>query len=194
MDEVTALEQIAALERRVAELEQANLELARKAQTDALTGLPNHRAFRSALVGEIKRAQRTGAPLSLVLFDVDDFKGTNDRFGHAVGDAILGLVAAEMRRALRESDVLARYGGEEFTLLAPGTGLDGAHALAEKVRLAVCREPYAVISLEGPQQIRVTLSAGVALYRGDERALFNDADRALYEAKSAGKDCVFAAR
>ena len=186
--------EIARLRLRVRELERVNAELARASQTDGLTGLPNHRGFRMALAREIKRAQRSGAPLALALFDVDDFKSINDRHGHGVGDAILANVAAEMRRALREHDTLARYGGEEFALLAPATDLPGAIALAEKLRAAVSRQAFSVIALEGPQWVHVTLSAGVAPYRGDERELFNAADRALYEAKAAGKDCALAAR
>jgi diguanylate cyclase (GGDEF)-like protein len=158
--------------------------------TDELTGLPNHRSFRDSLSREIKRALRDESALALVLFDIDDFKSLNDTYGHAVGDAILARVAALMRAELREVDLLARYGGEEFALLAPGTSLDGAVAIAEKVRMAISRASFSVLSLEGPCSLRVTVSAGVALFDGDERRLFNAADRALYGAKSAGKDCV----
>ncbi|MGI9591146.1 MAG: GGDEF domain-containing protein [Myxococcota bacterium] len=190
--EPQAQDQIESLRRRIEELEFANAELSRISHTDGLTGLPNQRAFRAALAREIKRSQRSDAPLVLALFDVDDFKAINDGHGHAVGDAILSLVAAQMKGSMREGDVLARYGGEEFALLAPATNLAGGLALAEKMRLAVSLKTCSVIGLEGPQWVRVTLSAGVALYRGDDCALFNDADRALYEAKNAGKDCVVA--
>jgi diguanylate cyclase (GGDEF)-like protein len=174
-------------------LEGANRRLARLSVTDELTGLPNHRSFRESLQRELKRALRSREELSLVLFDVDDFKALNDGYGHSVGDAILARLAAVMRAQLREADLLARYGGEEFALLAPGTGIDGAVALAEKIRLAVSATAYSVLSLDGARSLGVTLSAGVARYAGDERALFNDADRALYGAKEAGKDCVVAA-
>jgi diguanylate cyclase (GGDEF)-like protein len=181
------------LRARVEELERVNERLARLSETDELTGLPNHRSFRASLPRELKRALRTGADLALVLFDIDDFKALNDSYGHSVGDAILARVAAAMRAQLREVDLLARYGGEEFALLAPGTSRDGATALAEKIRIAVATATFSVISLEGPRALRVTLSAGVALFAGDERALFNDADRALYCAKESGKDCVVSA-
>ena len=180
----------ARLRARNEELERINERLARLSVTDELTGLPNHRSFRESLRRELKRALRTGADLSLVLIDVDDFKVLNDCHGHAVGDAILARVAAVMRAQLREDDILARYGGEEFALIAPGTSLSGAVALAEKIRVAVSRSAFSVIALDGPQQVRVTVSAGAARFDGDERRLFNDADRALYGAKESGKDCV----
>ncbi len=90
-------------------------------------------------------------------------------------------------------DLLARYGGEEFALLASRTDLEGAITLAEKLRLAIARSCFSVVDVDGPQQISITASFGVAQYRGDEKAFFNEADRALYRAKNAGKDCVCAA-
>jgi len=87
-------------------------------------------------------------------------------------------------------DLLARYGGEEFALLASQTSLDGAQSLAEKLRLAVARSRFSVLALDGPSELRVTVSAGVSTYQGDAKAFFNQADRALYSAKEAGKDCV----
>jgi diguanylate cyclase (GGDEF)-like protein len=162
--------------------------------TDELTKLHNHRFFLEHLPREIRRCERAGERLSLVLIDIDDFKRLNDRFGHSVGDAVLRKVADVMNAAVREADLLARYGGEEFVLLATQTGLDGALALAEKVRLALAAARFSIVDPEGRKQIRVTASFGVAEFHGDAKALFNDADRALYEAKAAGKDCVMVAR
>jgi diguanylate cyclase (GGDEF)-like protein len=179
-----------ALRARNDELERMNQRLARLSITDELTGLPNHRSFRESLSREIKRSLRDGSNLALVLFDVDDFKSLNDTHGHAVGDAILARIAGVMRSGLREVDLLARYGDEEFAVLAPGATLHGAVAIAEKVRLAVSHASFSVLTLEGPRILRVSVSAGVALFSGCDRRLFNDADRALYAAKSAGKDCV----
>jgi diguanylate cyclase (GGDEF)-like protein len=190
-DEMRALsEENTRLRTRNDELERLNERLARLSVTDELTGLPNQRSFRDALSREIKRALRDESPLALVLFDIDDFKALNDTYGHAVGDAILARVATVMRDELREIDLLARYGGEEFAVLAPGATLQGAVAIAEKVRLAVSHASFSVLTLEGPRILRVSVSAGVALFSGCDRRLFNDADRALYAAKSAGKDCV----
>jgi diguanylate cyclase (GGDEF)-like protein len=161
--------------------------------TDDLTKLHNHRFFQNHLPREIKRSERTGEPLSLILIDIDDFKALNDRFGHSVGDVVLRKVSDVMNQSVREMDLLARYGGEEFALLAGRTDLEGAIALAEKIRLAIARSRFSVVDLDGPQHISITASFGVAQYRGDEKAFFNEADRALYRAKNAGKDCVCAA-
>ena len=130
--------------------------------------------------------------MCLILIDIDDFKALNDRFGHAVGDAVLRKVAEVMNQSVRDTDLLARYGGEEFALLASDTSLEGAVALAEKVRLAISAARFSVVDLAGPQQVRITASFGVALFRGDQKTFFNCADRALYSAKAAGKDCVVA--
>jgi len=161
--------------------------------TDDLTKLHNHRFFQNHLPREIKRSERTGEPLSLILIDLDDFKALNDRFGHAVGDAVLRKVSDVMNKAVRDMDLLARYGGEEFVLLASQTDLEGVIALAEKIRLAIARSRFSVVDVDGSKHITITASFGVAQYRGDEKAFFNEADRALYRAKRSGKDCVCAA-
>jgi diguanylate cyclase (GGDEF)-like protein len=179
------------------ELQRVNEVFEQLSITDDLTKLHNHRFFQEHLrffqehlPQEMKRAERTGEPLSLILIDIDDFKQLNDRHGHSVGDAVLRRVADVMRAEVREMDLLARYGGEEFALLASGTTLEGAAALAEKLRVAVSEARFCLVALEGPAEIRVTLSAGVTTYRGDEKAFFNEADRAVYRAKDAGKDCI----
>jgi diguanylate cyclase (GGDEF)-like protein len=141
----------------------------------------------------MKRAARTGEPLALIVIDLDDFKRLNDRFGHAVGDAVLKHVAVVMSGVVREMDLLARYGGEEFALLASQTTLEGAVALAEKLRLAISQARFSVPNSDGPIEVEVTASLGVAAFRGDQKAFFNDADQALYRAKSLGKDCVVVA-
>ena len=189
----SAREENARLRSELDRLSAENERLRALSLTDALTGLPNHRAFQAALRHERLRALRTGTDLALVVFDIDDFKLLNDRHGHAVGDAVLEQVARLMRAQLREVDLLARYGGEEFALLASGTDRAGATALAEKVRLAVSEATLSVLGSDGPLTLRTTLSAGVAHFRDDERAFFDAADRALYRAKAAGKDCVFTA-
>ncbi|HEY8153907.1 MAG TPA: GGDEF domain-containing protein [Myxococcota bacterium] len=175
------------------ELQRVNEVFQQLSITDDLTKLHNHRFFHEHLPREMKRAVRTGEPLALVVIDLDDFKRLNDRFGHAVGDAVLHQVAVVMSGVVREMDLLARYGGEEFALLASRTSLDGAVALAEKIRLAISQARFSVMNVDGPIQIQVTASLGVAPFRGDEKAFFNDADRALYRAKALGKDCVVVA-
>jgi diguanylate cyclase (GGDEF)-like protein len=172
------------------ELQRVNEVFQQLSITDDLTKLHNHRFFQEHLPREMKRSKRTGEPLCLILMDIDDFKELNDRFGHSVGDAVLRKVADVMNQSVRDMDLLARYGGEEFVLLASQTALEGAVALAEKTRLAIARARFSLVDLDGPQQISVTASFGVTQYRGDDRAFFNDADRALYRAKASGKDCV----
>jgi diguanylate cyclase (GGDEF)-like protein len=172
------------------ELQRVNEVFQQLSITDDLTKLHNHRFFHEHLPREMKRAQRTGEPLALILIDLDDFKSLNDRFGHAVGDAVLHQVAGVMARVVRDIDLLARYGGEEFALLASHTPVEGAVALAEKIRIAISQTKFSVVNVDGPLQIQVTASLGVAAFRNDEKGFFNDADRALYRAKALGKDCV----
>jgi diguanylate cyclase (GGDEF)-like protein len=175
------------------ELHRVNEVFQQLSITDDLTKLHNHRFFHEHLPREMKRAARTGEPLALIVIDLDDFKRLNDRFGHAVGDAVLKQVAHVMSSAVREMDLLARYGGEEFALLASHTTLEGAVALAEKLRIAISHARFTVINPDAPIEVEVTASLGVAAFHGDEKAFFNDADRALYRAKAAGKDCVVVA-
>ena len=123
----------------VKSLKRANEVLEQLAITDGLTKIHNHRFFQDQLGREIKRADRTGSPLALVLVDIDDFKALNDRHGHAAGDGVLERLAALLVGETRDQDLVARYGGEEFAVLAPGTDRVGALALAEKLRLGLER-------------------------------------------------------
>ena len=173
-------------------LRRANEVLAQLSLTDGLTRLHNHRHFQDQFAREAKRADRTGQPLALALVDIDDFKRLNDELGHAAGDAVLQGVARLMSDELRETDFLSRYGGEEFALLATQTDLAGATALAEKLRTKISSAELAVVGPRG--RVTVTVSIGVALYDGATTSTFDAADRALYEAKGAGKDCVISAK
>ncbi|HWT93218.1 MAG TPA: sensor domain-containing diguanylate cyclase [Solirubrobacteraceae bacterium] len=150
--------------------------LERQARTDELTALPNRRAWDEALIREIARADRTGEPLCLALLDLDHFKAFNDTYGHPAGDAHLRRTAAAWRRELRTMDVLARYGGEEFGVLLPSCDLELAREVIDRVRAAT----------PGGE----TASAGVVLYTEDDmepQELLDRADRALYQAKRAGR-------
>ena len=192
------------IERKQAQIERANDELRRTndelmhsnemleqlSLTDALTRLHNHRFFQDRLALEIRRSDRNGEPLALILMDIDDFKSLNDRYGHAVGDEVLRRVGHVINNTVRGIDLPARYGGEEFAVLAPSTPQQGALALAEKLRMAVRSSRFRREGIEGERALSVTLSIGVAVYAGDPKSFFNDADRALYRAKAAGKDCV----
>jgi diguanylate cyclase (GGDEF)-like protein len=180
------------LDRRHRELTRANEVLEQLSATDDLTQLWNHRHFQAQFSREAKRAERTEAPLCLLLVDVDDFKLLNDRLGHSAGDRVLQEIARAMREQIRETDYLARYGGEEFVLLLPQTSLEGGSALAEKVRGAVEALAAPVIGPSG--RVQVTVSIGLSAYaKGGPQATFDAADRALYEAKAAGKNRVVVA-
>ncbi len=180
------------LERRVdertAELQEANRRLAEASRTDALTGLPNRRGFLEASAAEIERCRRSGRLFSIVLADVDRFKGINDTLGHAAGDAALRAVAQRIRSSLRGQDLVARWGGEEFILLLPETEAPGAMHLAETVRAAIAAEALELES--GP--LRLTASFGVAQAERGSRleSTIAAADRALYRAKDAGRNRV----
>jgi diguanylate cyclase (GGDEF)-like protein len=173
------------------ELQHANEILAQLSITDGLTKLHNHRYFQDHLTREIKRVSRTKQPLSLILLDIDDFKQLNDTHGHAAGDEVLVSLAAIMNDSARESDLIARYGGEEFVILMPNTDLAGAVHLAEKIRMAV--ESTRLIIGYSLKPIEITISLGVAPFDADRREFFAEADRALYRAKAAGKNCVIIA-
>ena len=181
-----------------ATLREKNEELMRASEvfeqlsiTDGLTKLHNHRHFQDQLSKEARRASRSGAPLALILADIDHFKMWNDELGHAAGDKILSEVAAAMAGEVRDSDLLARYGGEEFAVLAPQTELDEAIALAERLRGAIGRTRFFVgLPADHPP---VSASFGVAQFTGAAAELFESADRALYAAKEGGRDCVVCA-
>lgn len=173
------------------ELQQANEILSQLSITDGLTKLHNHRYFQDHLTREIKRVGRTEAPLALLLLDIDDFKLLNDTHGHTAGDEVLMSLASIMTDSARESDLIARYGGEEFVVLMPNTDLAGAVHLAEKIRITV--ESTRLIIGDSMKPIEITISVGVAVFDGNRREFFGEADRALYKAKAAGKNCVIIA-
>lgn len=160
----------------------------RDARVDALTGLANRRASWEAIAAEIDRSERYGHALSLLLFDLDDFKRVNDVHGHAQGDEVLRVVARVLRGASRTVDVPGRWGGEEFVVVLPEADLDAACVVAERI----ARDLRAT-SLTGPDSspIAITASIGVVTAAGEDvDALVARADAALYAAKEAGKDRV----
>ena len=167
-----------------------DLELHRDARTDALTGLANRRGMQERGRVELKRAKRSGAPVSVLLCDLDHFKNINDRFGHEAGDAALVQTAAVLRGALRESDALGRWGGEEFIAVLPATGAAGAAEVAERMRAGIANTIFKDIG-EG-----TTISLGVAtLSVVDDPttawdALLKEADGLLYQAKNKGRNQV----
>jgi diguanylate cyclase (GGDEF)-like protein len=158
---------------------------------DPLTRLYNKRYFDDRLDAELRFALRHGTSLALLLADVDHFKDVNDQRGHLAGDSVLAEIALTLSQAVRNEDVVARYGGEELVVLSRAIGDDGAHHLAERLRKVV--ENLAVAVDEGPP-ISVTMSIGVAVYPTiaitAAAQLVAAADRALYQAKDAGRNRV----
>lgn len=160
--------------------------LSTRAMIDGLTGLWNRAYFDQRLEAEASLATRSGRALSCLLFDVDHFKNINDTHGHGCGDEALREVAATLTDALRAEDVTCRYGGEEFVALLPNTTLEGAGALAERLRRTMAERSFKTNSAS----IRVTCSGGVAAFSGDAAMMVEQADQALYQAKQTGRDRI----
>jgi diguanylate cyclase (GGDEF)-like protein len=177
----------ARLETEIAERRRAEEELTHLATHDALTGLPNRRAFGVALEAAVREA-REGKHSTVALLDLDHFKSVNDGHGHAQGDEVLRDTARAIQAALRTDDVAARLGGEEFGVILRGTTQDDAAALLEGLRVRVARQRWA------PEDLRVTTSVGHTEVRSDDnldaRAALRRADAALYRAKADGRDRV----
>ena len=177
-----------ALARAVEQLRQAKEELTRRADYDGLTGLRNRHCFFERLRDEMARLRRYGTTFSLAILDIDDFKLINDSCGHSAGDAVLHALGQTLREALRDVDEAYRVGGEEFALVLPATTSDQGLLVAERVRLAVA----GLAVLVGHESLGCTVSLGLAEADAGldaEKDLFAAADRALYAAKAAGKNC-----
>jgi diguanylate cyclase (GGDEF)-like protein len=172
-------------------LRDANLRIEQIAQHDELTGVFNRRYLIAALERERSRALRLGAPLCACLIDIDHFKGINDRWGHAAGDAVLKHFVVIAAAELRGADVFGRYGGEEFLLMMPDTDVLGALAVAERIRRTIGDAGFPQMSPERP----VTVTIGVAALAREEPifVLLERADEALYRGKEAGRNRVVAA-
>ncbi len=169
--------------------ESLRLDLEQMARTDSLTGVLNRRAFEAEFMREISRTLRSGAPLSLLLMDVDHFKIVNDEHGHAAGDAVLRELASILQRDLRRADLVARLGGEEFAALLPDTDADRATHTAERLRAVIEKAQISA----GGARMRVTASFGVTAWQGDTDAwdrLLERVDSAMYQAKQAGRNRV----
>jgi diguanylate cyclase (GGDEF)-like protein len=180
---------------REKQLRDQAMELQSQIFADGLTGIPNRRRFDEHMEGEFRRAKRATTPLSVVMIDVDSFKDYNDNYGHQKGDECLILIAAALSRVLgRPCDLVARYGGEEFIAVLPSTNADGAWALAETMRKEI--ESLHIEHAHSKVAPHVTVSLGVITQIPAHNTaishMIGAADRALYQAKRNGRNCVVA--
>ncbi|WP_294235999.1 ligand-binding sensor domain-containing diguanylate cyclase [uncultured Sphingomonas sp.] len=173
---------------RTQELRAANAQLDRLASTDPLTGLANRRTLMNEVEALRERAIAEEERFAFALLDVDHFKRINDRFGHSTGDEVLVQLSARLQQGVRVGDTLARYGGEEIAILLPGTTLENAMAIVDRLRHDVASSPFRV----GDRIVPVTFSGGVAEWQPGEDvgAMIRRADSALYHAKRNGRDQV----
>ena len=178
-----------ALER--AEWQERATEFQLMSITDALTALPNRRYLEERLAEELNRSKRYDYPMSFLMIDIDDFKAYNDKNGHQAGDLALQITAHCLKSALRAADVASRYGGEEFCILLPQTGMAEAGAIADRIRQRVSTTEFPHGKAQPLGQ--VTISVGVSTFAKNvdtSENIIAAADRALYQAKSLGKDRV----
>jgi len=169
------------------------------AYSDPMTGLDNFRQFEITLADEMARAERYDRPLSLILLDIDHFKSFNDTLGHPAGDALLGQLGIVLQNCLRNVDRPARYGGEEFVVICPETGTREVQLIAERIRRCIAETRFALLDKNSDEKetqdstTHVTVSLGCATYPRDARTareLVQNADKALYDAKAAGRNAV----
>lgn len=173
-------------------LEQTNKELLQKSDRDALTGIANRGCFNEFIVAQFDQATRQVQPLSMIMMDADKFKSVNDTHGHPAGDQVLIAIAGVLKAHAPAAALAARYGGEEFAVVLPKMDRKEAAAFAERLRLAI---EATEIDAGGDLVLRITVSMGVASYDGvgfykSPAQLIQAADRAVYAAKSAGRNCI----
>lgn len=189
LDDSGGFVQLLGVTRDISSQREAEAELRRQAATDPLTGVWNRRHAQAMLKAEISLSHRYGTPLSLLMLDLDHFKLVNDRYGHGVGDEVLAAVSARLTGHLRASDFLARWGGEEFVVVLRNCAFDAACAMGERVRALVADTSV-------HDGVTLTVSVGVTELMGDDTldSFLGRADKALYDAKEAGRNTVRARR
>ncbi len=186
------------VQREAEQLLQANERLAEQAHTDALTQVANRKRFDEFLESSLADAQGSGGRVALIMADADKFKSFNDTYGHQAGDAVLVELAQRFEKTMGDRGLVCRYGGEEFAVIMPDASRIDAAEAAESLRLAVASTPMDLRgSKAGVDQVDVTSSFGVAVHEPSTAAVFNSprmlllaADKALYAAKEAGRNCV----
>ena len=191
-DRVTRMRtRIAVLERESRSLSDSLREEQRMAMIDALTGIPNRAAYDDRIEQEHKRWKRFARPVSILAWDIDRFKTINDAYGHKAGDKVLRVIGQHLARHVRDTDFVGRYGGEEFVMLLVGTDTDEARTVAEKIRLEISQLGFHFHD----RPVSITASCGITAFQGDDTpdAAFDRADKALYSAKEAGRNCCIVA-
>jgi diguanylate cyclase len=178
---------ISALERESRSLHESLREEQRMALIDALTGIPNRAAYDDRIEQEFKRWKRFSRPVSILAWDIDRFKAINDAYGHKAGDKVLRVIGQHLASNVRDTDFVARYGGEEFVMLLVGTPAEEAHVVADKIRREISQLGFHFHD----HPVTVTTSCGITSFTGADSPdiLFDRADRALYRAKEAGRNC-----
>ncbi len=175
--------------RDISERKHLMAELEKLSETDALTGTLNRRGFKK-LAGQVfEQTRRNGHPLTLVMMDIDHFKGVNDKYGHAAGDMVLAMVADRCRKCIRNIDILGRFGGEEFIILLNDASLDAARNIVARIHSEIAASRVATIKGD----VSITASFGIATINAGARDLETAvrlADEALYEAKNSGRNCI----
>ena len=158
----------------------------KQAQTDGLTGLSNHRSFYETLESELRRSQRYGGKLSIIMADIDNFKPINDNFGHRAGDLAIRQISRRIRACIRQIDIAARYGGDEFAIILPNTSLEDAITVAERIVKMVSSSPI----MWDHHKIDLSVSVGVGQYGAESCPgdVTKATDQAMYEAKQGGKN------
>ena len=171
------------------QLKEVNLQLGKLARSDSLTGLMNRRTFMEKLQSEFERSRRYKNPLSLIMLDIDDFKGVNDVYGHVAGDRVLKFVADQIKDCMRTTDYSGRYGGEEFCAILTNTALEGASKIAERLRQSISEREFT----GNDDVFTITCTIGLAQFDKDLKTIeefVNKADEALYRGKRGGKNKV----
>ena len=193
-EEIDYLEQLSKQSSITVQRANTYAEVLQHATLDALTGLNNRRQFEVRLGQEIATSQRQDKPLCAIMLDIDFFKKVNDTYGHIAGDCVLKTIAGVIKSQLREYDIASRYGGEEFSILLPFTKIEEAFMVAQRLRSAVEKTTVNVPNDQGVPgvDIKITISMGVYQYKeGDSsETLYKNADKALYQAKTHGRNKV----
>jgi diguanylate cyclase len=186
--------QVQLLSGQVVSLRQELEKATAKSLHDGLTGIYNRQAFDEALVEKIEHCHIMKENFSLLLLDLDDFKAINDTHGHLMGDRVLAAFAQKCRQAIRGDDFLARYGGEEFAIILAGANIRNAHSKARQICNSVSTARYAISDSHNEQYLSMTVSIGVSAFKKDDtvESLIGRTDKALYKAKSCGKNCAVA--